>query len=325
MLKIGSIFLIVLYVLCLSAESIKAEVKFNVLRETVGMGDLKKLKDLAQLGADLKQTDGNGNTLLMYAAEVGSPEMVRYLTAKGLDVNAKGRLNPPALERAIMAMRPLKVVQILIESGADVNHIMDDGMPLFMRLALLHNTYNAKETEAMLALMKKKGADINAVDLSDKTAVQWALENGNVELVKFLKRLGAKDAIKEKPLPPENFSGVWRSTESFDYQGMQVPVFYLKILQNGSELNGLFCAVDQEKYGKVKNAKCIGQERITLKGKISGNTARVRVSAEIGGGFDFIGKVVLTKQADDSLEWKFTFIKEERDYIPKTAMMKLKE
>ncbi|HEV3202692.1 MAG TPA: ankyrin repeat domain-containing protein [Bryobacteraceae bacterium] len=58
------------------------------------------LKLLAEHGADLRVTGGDGTTLLMHAAEHLDPEAVRYLLSKGLDPRAHNQKGQTALDLA---------------------------------------------------------------------------------------------------------------------------------------------------------------------------------------------------------------------------------
>lgn len=122
-------------------------------------GDLDTIKSQLDGGRDIESRDIAGQTALMYAAESGQMEVVKYLVSRGADVNAKTKLLGlgTALIYAASANR-YEVVEYLIENGADVN----------------------------------------ATTQNEETALFWAAGGGHVEAVKVLLDRGASTEHKNK-------------------------------------------------------------------------------------------------------------------------------
>ncbi len=86
------------------------------------------LELLQEYGADITETDLNGETLLHKASEAGNLKVMNYLISSGLDVNQnKGAINNNPRSRGEVALhyavrnRQLEAIKLLIQHGADVN------------------------------------------------------------------------------------------------------------------------------------------------------------------------------------------------------------
>lgn len=113
---------------------------------------------LVGLGADLSQSDLNGETLLHKAAEGGNVAMLEFLVAAGLDVNNKKGLHAESPLHYAVQSNKIESVKFLLENGADVNAIESfEGSE--------HRWYNtpldfaeSENTKPIIALLKKYGA-----------------------------------------------------------------------------------------------------------------------------------------------------------------------
>jgi ankyrin repeat protein len=95
----------------------------------------------------------DGRTALMLAAEMGQPDLIKALLERGADINTKEKKH--GWTALIYGIRSgdLETVQTLIDAGADIN-------------------YNDEENASVLEL---------------------AIILGNPEIVKLLKKAGARD------------------------------------------------------------------------------------------------------------------------------------
>jgi ankyrin repeat protein len=166
--------------------------------------------------------DARGNSPLMYAAALGSPESMRLLLDAGADPNtanvfaatplmwcagdvAKVRLllskDARVDARSQLGRTPLLIsaaydgateaARLLVEKGADVNARDKSGMSVLEQAAFSNHI-------ELVRLLLAKGADVNTADQSGFTALMAAANNGdrNAELVKLLLQHGA--AVNEK-------------------------------------------------------------------------------------------------------------------------------
>ena len=194
--------------------------------------DLGALRTLIAEGADVNVRDRLGETPLMYAAVVGSPEAMSFLIGKGADVNAKNESGSNAL---IWSATDAAKVRLLLEHGADVNAAtkrgrtalliaaLSDGSAEIVRL-LLEKGANAKALDAFktttlrgaavgndtetMRLLIEAGVDVNAADFPGLTPLAMAAGwNGNLRAVELLLAHGAKVNAVSAPvmgLPSKN-------------------------------------------------------------------------------------------------------------------------
>lgn len=122
---------------------------------------------------------------LSYACEFGLLKSATRLIEGAADINDPGWLIDFALPAAAgQEHKPLEVVQLLLDAGADVN-VKDYyyGTPLYAAARQGHS-------DTVKLLLNAK-ADVNAKDLHLRTALHAAVFQGNSEIVKLLLNAGA--------------------------------------------------------------------------------------------------------------------------------------
>jgi ankyrin repeat protein len=178
---------------------------FTPLMEAAYKGLNTLIQPLISAGADLAATSNErsmipGLTPLMWAAYAGNAEGVKTLLADGADFRAKGFQDQTALHFA--ARSSTDAVRMLIEAGADVNALADDGRsPLFE--AALH-PQNVKTVQLLL----DAGAQLNVQNkwsrwgLMEAATAHGGRDNPVAKLLReaFAKRAAAKtETPAEKP------------------------------------------------------------------------------------------------------------------------------
>jgi uncharacterized protein len=83
-------------------------------------GDTETVRDLIQQGVDINQRDDNGRTALMFAVMNMHYETMKVLLEYGADVQAKSNEGGTALMAAAGIAGDLRMVQALLDKGADV-------------------------------------------------------------------------------------------------------------------------------------------------------------------------------------------------------------
>jgi ankyrin repeat protein len=145
---------------------------------------------LLSLGADVNAPRTDGITVLMMAANAGSPELVSELIKRKAEVDARDDNASTAL---LFAARGgfNKVGQILLDAGADVNGPDLDGQtPLMMAAVTGHPSF--------VKMLLDKGAKVNARDSKGRTALLLAADYADApEVVRVLKAGGADAGIAD--------------------------------------------------------------------------------------------------------------------------------
>ena len=131
------------------------------------MGDMAKLKELVEKGADVNATNQWGLTPLSRA---GSSDIAAFLISKGAKPDAKGGAGITALVEAITGGQT-DVVKLLIAQGVDVNAKSGgDWTPL-------HNAVSAGRKD-IVELLIAKGADTHAKTKTGDTLLHTAARAG---------------------------------------------------------------------------------------------------------------------------------------------------
>jgi hypothetical protein len=148
-------------------------------------GDIRKVRSLLAKRANVNYRDDSGDSVLMLAVNLGKPlQMIRLLLDAGADVNAinnkdSGRKDKTALLYAAGYGDNTNVMRLLLKRGADINAQDEDGMTALMWEANLDGINEVK-------LLLEKKADINIKDKYGRTALQIALNRGRKEIADLL-------------------------------------------------------------------------------------------------------------------------------------------
>lgn len=151
-------------------------------------------------GADIEAKVNKGDTPLLYAIfTLGSNynsdsfkqtlDLIRLLLKHGANVNTSGSNGDTPLMRVsasrLEEQNKITMVKELIEQGADVNAVNEDGMS-----ALMFAAYN--ETGDVLKILLEAGAKVNTKDKHGETAFKKANKNWNYTAAEILKKHGGK-------------------------------------------------------------------------------------------------------------------------------------
>ncbi len=152
-------------------------------------------RDIAQLlfarGAMLETKGYEGRTPLHQAAMRNRPDIVEWLCARGVNVNAVDSagetpltisLSQPDTEAAIQ--NNAETIRILVSYGADINCRTREGK------TVLHNAV-ARKRKDVIDLLLKRGGDINSRDKYGYTPLHWAVSSKSKEMVQLLVDHGA--------------------------------------------------------------------------------------------------------------------------------------
>jgi ankyrin repeat protein len=153
------------------------------LLRAVDRGNLNKVKDSLDKGADINAQSSQGTSLFL-ASFNGQIEIVKFLIEKGADINMrneKGGQTP--LMAAIFGGE--EIVKLLIEKGTDLNVKDNAGWsPLIWASATNH--------AEIAKLLIDKGAHINGKNIQGQTPLMFASKWGYIEIVKLLIDKGAE-------------------------------------------------------------------------------------------------------------------------------------
>lgn len=186
--KVRQTFLLVsiLASLCLGigATAVRHHYLVYLLTSASKNGDLPAINRLINMGVDVNTSDPEIRyTPLMSAAEMGRFDVAHVLIEHGANVNAKATYNgSTALSEALRGGH-VEIVRLLLQHKANPNQ---DG-PLFIAAQ-----QSCRDNLAMVQLLVQSGADINARAEDGRTPLSVAQKAGNTHIVNFLRSKGAR-------------------------------------------------------------------------------------------------------------------------------------
>ena len=149
------------------------------------------VKGFLASGAKPDRRDAAGNTPCMFASRDGHVNIVRMLLRHGADGDAQNLTNETPVHFAAKGGH-VDCMQELLETGAGTNARDSRGQtPLMIACKLKH--------QKVVELLLDQDCDVNGQDTnSGKTALHWAVHNGDVNIVTELLDAGADTNIKDK-------------------------------------------------------------------------------------------------------------------------------
>ncbi len=147
---------------------------------------------------------------ICYAIEEGDVKRVRQLAESGADVDVADDLGEAALAKAIQnPFSPnLEIIRILIDAGADANaETSFHGSLLHAAITLLGEHFDPADHTVVVEMLVKAGADVNWTDDPGYPEVlAGAVRTGNPEIVRIIVEAGA--SAHTEPFRVSLFDGV---------------------------------------------------------------------------------------------------------------------
>ena len=172
----------------------------SLLGDAASVNSPEMIDLLLAHGCDVNAVSSDGKTPLMFAAQDIAPDAISRLFVKGAQVDTRDPQGRTALMFAtVYGTEGVKAVDALIDAHANLEIKDNEG-----RTPLMEACARAKE-EIALHLVNH-GADVNAIDNKGETALTYAGNIGQVNLVDLLKQHGATRIsvhIIAKPMPAQ--------------------------------------------------------------------------------------------------------------------------
>lgn len=218
-------------------------------------GRAEVMKIIVEKGAKLETYSSNGYTLLNYAVKKNDLATVQYLASKGASLETTYNSMTPLLYS--VQLGNYKVMQFLIDSGADVTRTDQEGMSVLHILAAGKNNgktisgmnipdklLNKKDREGrppiVVAVINKrwdsvkaltdKGADTGYTDTEGRSLLFMSLEGGSYETVSMFMDKGLS-------ITRANSRGVTPLHLTAGLKGKNWDALMLKIIQSGADVN----------------------------------------------------------------------------------------
>ena len=166
-------------------------------------GRVSIIEELLSRGLDVDHRDHHGRTALQCATLSGHYNAMQSLLSRGADVDAIRDDDNVSLRMAIQWQGPLKILQLLLDNGANTELCFNNG------LTVLHEACAMGNKEATLMLLRG-GANIHAKDAQGCTALYWAAGLDRVNILQVLLEHGAEVDVKTNHgVTPISFAA-WR-------------------------------------------------------------------------------------------------------------------
>ena len=156
------------------------------LHKASSTGNLKMVKDLIQLGAEIEAKDEDGMTSLLFAVSEGKADVVKYLIEMGAQIEEKTKIDITPLHLS----KNHEITKILIQNGANIEATAMDG------ITPLHAAAEDGQMENVKCLIHH-GAQIDVKNIKGQTAFDLADEEENFEIAEYL-------LVKKKELESKN-------------------------------------------------------------------------------------------------------------------------
>ena len=163
--------------------------KDTALMEACWMGNEDAINVLLQAAADTNIASANGNTCLFDAVRKGcSKKVLEAIISHGADVNATNKANNTALRYACSEGN-IDAINVLLHAAADTNIASADGY------TCLHDAVRKGCSKKVLEAIISHGADVNATNKVNGTALRYACLEGNIDTFNVLLQAGADTNI----------------------------------------------------------------------------------------------------------------------------------
>ncbi|HEY5914014.1 MAG TPA: ankyrin repeat domain-containing protein [Verrucomicrobiae bacterium] len=237
--------------------------KVTALMLAAGAGQEAAVRALLETGAAIHAADDtneprqSNSTALAYACRAGQTEVARLLLEAGADPNHRLSYGHTILDESCYEA-PLELIRLLLAHGGDPNASCGKSDYFALRRAVSSNRLD------VVQLLLENGADVNGVDDDGETPLIYASRGLRLEIVRLLLEKGAsvssqtqgklttlhRVVISLSDLDPELDAA---ATETFA-QGMQIVRL---LLENGADLNAVSKYADTPR-SLAKNCKFPG-------------------------------------------------------------------
>lgn len=160
-------------------------------------GDLKKMNAALQAGARINLQDQHSKTALMYAAQLGKMNSVRYLVAAGADLSIKNMQEQG--KTVVHYAKNKRAIQRAIEEGLkgrdtfSLDNIPPTRETLYQKL---EEAVYSNDRDRLLSALAD-GADINSQDEYKNTPLMHAIAHKSNNLIKPIVEAGADLNIQD--------------------------------------------------------------------------------------------------------------------------------
>lgn len=151
--------------------------------------NIDTVKALIEQGADINIRNNNMDNVLLYAGAEGLLEIVKLAVQAGADTTITNRFGGTALIPASDRGHVEVVKELLINSDTDVNHLNNLHWTALLEAVILGD--GGEKYQKIVQLLVDYGADVNIGDRDGVTPIEHAKSRGFKEIERILIEAGA--------------------------------------------------------------------------------------------------------------------------------------
>jgi len=179
------------------------------IHDAVWEGDIEKVRSLLHANPKIvNEKDDRGRTPLFFAPMVIKILTTSTLIALGADIEAKDAYGDSPLYHATVTGRQ-EIVELLVQQGADINEIMEEGT--LLSLAIYRGHFE------VVKILITMGANVNLKMKNNETLLHHAAEQGERIFIELLVNAGAEvNARTEYDVTPLHIASVYGHKEAVE-------------------------------------------------------------------------------------------------------------
>ncbi|GAB6423496.1 ankyrin repeat domain-containing protein [Bacillus luti] len=162
---------------------------------------VETVKALIAGGANIEVKDEKKSNPFLYASREGYTDIVKLLIAAGVNTKETTRSGGTALISASERGHVEVVKELLEHTDIDVNYKNDRGGTALVEAIVLGN--GSESHKKVIQMLIEHGADVNMANKENITPLQYAEKRGFKDIANMLRLAGANEVVQPQPQPVE--------------------------------------------------------------------------------------------------------------------------
>ncbi|MGN4426066.1 ankyrin repeat domain-containing protein [Bacillus cereus group sp. MYBK30-1] len=154
-------------------------------------------KALIDAGADIEIQDEKQSNPFLYASREGYKDIVKLLINAGVNTKETTRSGGTALTSASERGHVEVVKELLEHTDIDVNYKNNRGGTALLEAIVLGN--GSENHKKVIQMLIEHGADVNMANSEGTTPLQYAEKRGFKDIANMLRLAGANEVIQQQP------------------------------------------------------------------------------------------------------------------------------
>ena len=213
-------------------ERILEKTNLNI-QDAAAIGDILRVKELLDKGAEVNLIDQDGFALIHHASINGRSKVINLLIKAGADINILDKDNLTALNRAQLIGHK-ETIDILVENGAVASKVINPETAETVNPASVYKVMDALQEDSVEVLKEQEKLKFDFVGAklpNNKSLLQTAASNGSFKVIKYF----IENIIIDKKFKPDSdliieaLSSLY--TRSVDYKSKILVEKYSKTIE----------------------------------------------------------------------------------------------